>query len=88
MRNIIMAAATACFLAPATAPAALGASECKGLDQASCTASSACVWREAVIAGQSLTKAGELAKRSAKAHCRKGSGKPPKPAAAKPAQAI
>lgn len=51
-------------------------SPCKGLQQAPCEALAGCRWEPERIAGQTLTKAGELSKRSAKAHCRKG-GKPP-----------
>ena len=48
------------------------ASDCKGLQEQACTASSSCRWIPARVAGETKTKAGNLAKTSAKAHCRLG----------------
>lgn len=48
------------------------ATPCKGLDQPSCEALSHCRWFTERIAGQTKTRAGNLSKTSAKAHCRTG----------------
>lgn len=80
MRSILIIV-SACFLGAASAQAA--PSVCKGMDQTACAGDSACTWREALVAGETVTKAGTPAKRSVKAHCRKAPAarkQSPKPA--------
>jgi len=48
------------------------ASDCKGLDEKACTTANSCKWIPARVAGETKTKAGNVAKTSAKAHCRIG----------------
>ena len=73
IRKTIIVAVTGLFLSPALVqPASATASVCKGLDQGGCALHAECRWMEARVAGTTLTKAGVPAKRSAKAHCRKG----------------
>ena len=45
-------------------------SPAKGLDQPACVAAGH-IWRTALVAGETMTKAGTPAKRNVKAHCRK-----------------
>jgi len=73
MRSTLITIAACLFLSPALVqPSSAAASVCKGMDQAACTGNSACTWRQALVAGESVTKAGTKAVRSVKAHCRKG----------------
>lgn len=81
MRTIIttIAAAAAAAAAISVATSALAAprkpskpSECRGLEQPACSANPVCKWQAARVAGETLTAKGTKAKRSTKAHCRKG----------------
>ena len=72
MRSMIFTVVTAAFLSPLLVNTSQAApSECKGLDQGVCTSNGACAWRQALVAGETVTKAGTPAKRNVKAHCRK-----------------
>jgi hypothetical protein len=73
MRSIIITAVTGLFLSPLlVTPSNAAASVCKGLDTSACAANASCRWMPERVAGTTITKAGTPAKRSAKAHCRKG----------------
>lgn len=67
MNRIILIAGAAALLA---FPAAAAPSQCKGLDQAACTAHTACGWRTALVKDETVLKSGEKSKRNVKAHCR------------------
>jgi hypothetical protein len=72
-KRILLNTVASFLLALASAQVASAApSACKGLEQTACAANGACVWRQALVAGETVTKAGTPAKRNVKAHCRKG----------------
>jgi hypothetical protein len=54
----------------AVSSVAHAASECKGLDEATCASKPLCQWVPERIKGETKTFAGVPHKRSAKAHCR------------------
>jgi hypothetical protein len=73
MRNVLITVVTAAFLSPVlVSPSQAAPSVCKGLAAEACGQNSACTWRPALVAGETITKAGTPAKRNVKAHCRKG----------------
>lgn len=65
MKTIAILAASLMLSAPA-----LAASECKGLDEATCASKPLCQWVPERIKGETKTFDGKPHKRSAKAHCR------------------